>query len=97
MIVFVVEDLTTITNEVHSVWSDLEAALEILKKRPIEGRLNEFSLIETWELNKGSLENQYPYIYWDGERFYTQFEDDPWYFDSAVEYRMKAVGALRDE
>lgn len=95
MLIYVLEDLTIMSNEVHSVWSDLEAALDVLKTRP-DDSATKFSLIEVWELNKGSAENQYPYIYFDGERFFAQFEDEPWYFDSAVEYRMKAVGALRD-
>lgn len=105
MIVFVMENYIADGNEVHSVWSCLEQALDALKAQPDTGAWSAFSALDAYELNDGGGEDsyakmikKYPTIFYRKEvgRFYTHFGDEAWYFDSAVEYRMKAVGALRD-
>lgn len=106
--IYVVEDYA-LESKVDSIWSNLDVALEKLRSRPqvdagIAAFDDPFSTVEVWVWDRTSGEYKtdyetYPPIYYRPllNKFYTHFGDEAWYFDSAVEYRMKAVGALRDE
>lgn len=98
-LVFKLESYWADVNSTDGMWNDLEKALAEL--RLDVHKESGFGVIEVWDVATGEYldEAGYPDIHFDKSngRFWSSYEEVLWYFDSAVEYRMKAVGALRDE
>lgn len=106
-LVFKLESYFADVNGTDGIWNDLEKALAELSLDA--QKKSGFSVIEVWDVASGEYlgEGDYPDIHFNklNGRFYfnqlistpTIYGNVPWYFDSAVEYRMKAVGALRDD
>ena len=106
-LVFKLEHYHGDVNGTDGIWQELDKALTALKET-LSYKGSGFSIIEVWDASTGDYLDEVGYpdirICKDTGRFYVAvfvsnaevYGHEPWYFDSAVEYRMRAVGALRD-